>query len=899
MSARRAAAPSAGRGALRRPLEPFFAPRTVAVIGASERPGSVGRALLENLRGFRGRVFSVNPRHPTVLGAPAFAAIGDVPEAVDLAVIATPAPTVPALVSECVRAGVRGATILSAGFKEVGPAGEERERQIVAAARGRLRLVGPSCLGVMVPHAGLNATIAGAMARPGRVAFLSQSGALCSAILDWSLREGVGFSAFVSVGGMADVGWGDLIDHLGDDPHTQSIVIYMESIGDARAFLSAAREVAFTKPIVVIKPGRTEAAARAAAQHTGALTGDDAVLDAAFQRVGVLRVDTIEEVFDMAEVFGKQPRPRGPRLAIVTNAGGPAALAADRLVLAGGQLAPLAPETFAVLGRPPPPPDQCAVPLDLLGDADAARFGTAVAAAAHDPSCDGVLAILTPQAVTDATAVAARLKELMPLEGGKPLLAAWMGGAAVDAGEAVLNAAGIPTFKYSDRAARAFAHLWRYSAHLQSLYETPQLVDDAERVGRRRPCGDTILRRVRQKRRTRLNAEETALLLAAHGLTLVTPVAAGTETGAVAAARQAGFPVRVARPGAAEPILARDAAGVRQAWRALKRAAEAAPGAAGFAGVIVSPLRSEPAVELQLASRIDPQFGPVLVFGTGGKAGELDPDVAVGLPPLNTTLALRLMEQTRIFRALRAGRGLPGIDLAPLAQVVVRFSQLVAAQPWIQSARLDPVRLAADGVVVLAAEIALHEPGRAEATLPVPAIRPYPQQYVAPATLRDGTAVLLRPIRPEDEPMMARFHETLSDRSVYYRYFRAISLEHRASHARLARLCFVDYAREIALVAIHQNKPAGRPEILGVGRLCQEPGLGQAEFAVVVSDSWQGRGLGTRLLAGLVGIGRREGLRRITGTILTDNVEMQRVCEKVGFTVRRSPDGECLAEIEL
>jgi acetyltransferase len=873
------------------------------VIGATERPGSVGRALWENLRAFRGRVFPVNPRRATVLGQPAFATIGDVPEPVDLAVIATPAATVPGLVRECVRAGVRGATILSAGFKEAGAEGAERERQIVAAARGRMRLVGPTCLGVMVPHGSLNATIAGAMARPGRVAFLSQSGALCSAILDWSLREGVGFSAFVSVGGMADVGWGDLIDHLGDDPHTQSIVIYLESIGDARAFLSAARAVSFTKPIVVIKPGRTEAAARAAAQHTGALTGDDAVLDAAFQRAGVLRVDTLEEVFDMAEVFGKQPRPRGPRLAIVTNAGGPAAIAADSLVLAGGQLAPLAPETFAALGRPVPPPDQRAAPLDLLGDADAARYRTAVAAVAADPACDGVLAILTPQAVTDATAVATRLKELLPLAGGKPFLAAWMGGAAVDAGEAVLNAAGIPTFKYSDRAARAFAHLWRYSTHLQSLYETPQLFEEAQ--GRQVPAvaAAAVLRAARQKRRTSLETGEIARLLGAYGLTPALPVEADTETQVVAAARAAGFPARLVPraedAAAASPVVVRDAAGVRLAWRTLKRAAEAAAGKGGFGGVWVSRVLPEPGIDLQLGSRIDPQFGPVLTFGAGGWLGELTPDVAVGLPPLNSTLALRLMEQTRIFRALRAGRGLPGVDLTPLEQGVVRFSQLVAAQPWLRAVRLDPVRLTAAGLVVIGAEVTLHEAGLREAALPTPVIRPYPQQYATTATLRDGTPVLLRPIRPEDEPMMARFHETLSDRSVYYRYFRAISLEHRASHARLARLCFVDYAREMALVTIHRDPASGRDEIIGVGRLCQEPGLRQAEYAIVISDSWQGRGLGTRLLNRLVEIGRKEGLRRITATILTDNVEMQRVSEKVGFTVRRSPDGECVAEIDL
>ncbi len=907
MSAKRpAAAPKTGKTVLRRPLEPFFAPRVIAIIGASERPGSAGRVLVENLRTFHGRVFLVNPKHPTVLGQPTHRGIGAVPESVDLAIIATPAATVPGIVGECVAAGVRGAVIISAGFKECGPEGTEWERKFMAEARGKMRIVGPSCLGVMVPHHAFNATLTGAMARPGRVAFLSQSGALCSAILDWSLREGVGFSAFVSVGGMADVGWGDLIDHLGDDPHTQSIVIYMESIGDARAFLSAAREVAFTKPIVVVKPGRTAAAARAAASHTGAQTGDDAVLDAAFQRAGVLRVDTIEEVFDMAEVLGKQPRPCGPRLAIVTNAGGPAAIAADSLVMAGGQLANLSPETLAALGGSLPKNWSRGNPVDILGDADAERFATAVAAVAADPGSDGVLAILTPQAMTDAAAVAARLQPFAALEKGKPLLASWMGGAAVEAGETILNAAGIPTFKYPDRAARAFVHMWRYHARLQALYETPTLPVDEGGDSAPRPVADAIIRAARQRRRTHLLEDETRRLLAAYGIPKVESFTAETEDEAVAAARKAGWPVGV-RPLAAmvsawgeaegSQLNLGNVGGVRRAWRAVQREAKAQ----GRGTVAVAVARQMPAdgLELFLSSRIDPQLGPVLVFGAGGRLGEMAPDRVVGLPPLNSTLAARLMEQTRIFRALQGKCGLPACNLAALEELVVRFSQLVAGQRWIKEAGLNPVHVSAREAVAVEARVILHEPDAAEDTLPVPAIRPYPHQYATTATLREGAKVLLRPIRPEDEPMMARFHETLSDRSVYYRYFRAVSLEHRASHARLARLCFVDYAREMAIVAIHQDAPGGRREILGVGRLCREPGTRQAEFAVIVSDPWQNRGLGTRLLTRLVEIGRAEGLERITGAILSDNVEMQQVCRRVGFTVHRSPDGECSADIRV
>jgi len=386
------------------PLDALFAPKTIAIIGASEKPGSVGRTLAENLRAFEETTYLVNPNHKEVLGAKTFPDIVSLPEKVDLAVIATPAPTVPGLIRECAKAGVAGAVIISAGFKECGTTGAELERQILAEARrGRLRLIGPNCLGVMAPHARLNATFAEGIARPGNVAFISQSGALCAAVLDWSFRENVGFSAFVSVGSMLDVGWGDLITYFGDDPHTKSIVCYMESVGDARAFLSAAREVALTKPIIVLKVGHTEAAAKAAASHTGALTGSDAVLDAAFRRVGVLRVETIEELFDMAEVLAKQPRPHGPRLAMVTNAGGPGALATDALVFSGGQVANLSPATTEALSRFLPPHWSHGNPIDLLGDADAERYAKAVALAAKDPNTDGVLVVLTPQAMTDAT----------------------------------------------------------------------------------------------------------------------------------------------------------------------------------------------------------------------------------------------------------------------------------------------------------------------------------------------------------------------------------------------------------------------------------------------------------------------------------------------------------------
>ena len=891
------------------PLACFFAPRSLAVIGASEKPGSVGRALLENTATFAGPVYPVNPHHARLLDRPTWARIADVPGGVDLALIATPAATVPGVVRECVRAGVKGAIVFSAGFKECGPDGAALEREVLAEARrGGLRIVGPNCLGIMAPHARLNATFASPLAQPGHVAFVSQSGALCSAVLDWSRREKVGFSAFVSVGSMLDVNWGDLIDALGDDPRTRSIILYMESIGDARSFLSAAREVSFSKPIIVVKVGRTAAAAKAAASHTGALTGSDAVVDAAFRRAGVLRVATIEDMFDMAEILSKQPPPQGRRLGIVTNAGGPGALAVDQLVSIGGELAPLTPETLAALDAVLPAPWSHGNPVDILGDADDRRFAQAVSLVARDATTDGVLVILTPQTMTDPVAVARSITGLGPLPGGKPLLASWMGGAGVEAGEAVLNDAGVPTFKYPDRAAVAFDYLWRHGANVRALYETPVLAPDSVPPATAYPDASDIILAARRQRRTILTQWESKQVLAAHGFPVVPAFPADTEDAAVERARETGFPVAVKlhsetlthkREVGGVCLSVRTAEGVRQAWRSIRRAVTEKAGADHFQGVTVERMIPPDGVELLLGSSVDAQFGPVVVFGAGGRLVEVLADRALGLPPLTSTLARQLIGATRISRALGSGRGQFAVDMAALEQLVVRFSQFVAGQRWIKEVDINPLFASPGAIVALDARIILHDPDLPEAQLPVPAIRPYPAQYALSFALADGTAVSVRPIRPEDEPMMVEFHGTLSDQSVYYRYFSALSLRQRTNHARLARLCFVDYDREIALVAVLNDPKTLKPAIVGVGRLCREHGRPAAEFAVVVSDAWQRRGLGTRLLQRLVDVGRAERLTRISGIILAENGGMRRACERVGFRIRHGGGPDCTAEILL
>jgi acetyltransferase len=901
---------STDRSESRGALEAIFAPRAVAVIGASEKAGSVGRSILWNLIGspFGGTVYPVNPKRPNVLGIRSYPNIAAVPEPVDLAVVVTPAPTVPQVIGECADAGVKGAIIISAGFKEVGPEGAELERRVLEQAhRGRMRLIGPNCLGVMNPVSGLNATFAAGMARRGTVGFLSQSGALCTAILDWSLRVNVGFSAFVSIGSMLDVGWGDLIDYLADDPETKCIVIYMETIGDARSFLSASREVALSKPIIVIKAGRTEAAAKAAASHTGSMAGSDEVLDAAFRRVGVLRVSSISQVFDMAEVLAKQPRPRGPRLAIVTNAGGPGVLATDALIESRGELAALSPTTTTALDAFLPSAWSKGNPIDILGDADAARYARTIEVATQDPGIDGLLVVLTPQAMSDPTATAAQLAKYAHIP-GKPVLASWMGGDSVRPAEEILDHAGIPTFAYPDTAARMFTLMWRSHYNLQALYETPTLPSGGENAAGAREIAGSIVEAARAEGRTALTEFESKRILATYGIPTVETRVAVTVDEAVATAEEIGHPVVLklhsrtithkTDVGGVQLNLANSDA-VRQAFRSIEDSVRYRAGPGHFDGVSVQPMARLDGYELIVGSSLDPQFGPVLLFGAGGQLVEVFRDRALGLPPLNTTLARRLMEQTRILTALKGVRGRPPVDLPALERLLVRFSDLVVEQRWIKEIDINPLLASPDRLLALDARVIVHGPEVRDSELPRPAIRPYPTHQVASWTANDGTALLLRPIRPEDEPLLVAFHGTLSERTVALRYFHAMKLSARIAHERLTRICFVDYDREMVLVAERQTLEAdGGREILGVGRLSKVRGAGDAEFALLISDHFQKRGLGSELLNRLIKIARDEGVHRIVGSILPENLGMRRVCEKLGF--RLSHDVEAgVIKVEL
>ncbi|MGI9101203.1 MAG: bifunctional acetate--CoA ligase family protein/GNAT family N-acetyltransferase [Terriglobales bacterium] len=875
------------------PLDALFRPKTVAVIGATERPGSIGRRVLWALLSspFGGTVFPVSKDRASVLGIKAYPNVGSVPEAVDMAVIATPAATVPGLVTECVQAGVKTAVIISAGFKEHGEQGLELERQILQRVRGTpLRVVGPNCLGVMNPLTGLNATFSQQIARPGNVAFLSQSGALCTAILDWSLRELVGFSAFVSVGSMLDIGWGDLIDYLGDDTRTQSIVIYMESIGDAKSFLSAAREVSLNKPIIVIKAGRTEAAAKAAASHTGALVGSDEVLDAAFRRSGVLRVNGISDIFYMAEVLSKQPRPRGPRLTILTNAGGPGVIAADGLAAQGGELAEISPETMAALNQLLPPHWSHGNPVDILGDADAERYAKALDIVIQDPNADGVLVLTAPQGLAEPTRIAELLKPYAHST-GKPILASFMGGADVVAANEIMNRAGIPTFQFPDTATRAFTYMWKYSYNLRGLYETPVLRSATEQPPERE-VAELILREARLAGRTLLSESESKKLLAAYFIPTVDTRIAATEEEAVTHAAAIGYPVVLKlhshsithKSDVGGVVLnLNDAIAVRSAFRIIERGVLERRGEGHFLGVTVQPMISRTGYELILGSSIDPQFGPVLLFGRGGVMVEIEKDRSLALPPLNTTLARRMMEQTKIYKALQGFRGLPAVDMTALEALLVNFSRLIVEQPWIKEVDINPLMASGNSLLALDARVVLHDASTPEEALPRTVIRSYPEQYAAPWTMKDGTPLTIRPIRPEDEPLMIDFHVRLSDRSVYLRYFQPLKLTQRTAHERLTRICFIDYNREMALVA-ERTRDDGSPELIAVGRLSKLHGSEEeAEIAVLVRDEFQHKGLGTELISRLMQIASDEKLKYVVSSMLGVNREMRAICKRLNF----------------
>ncbi|MBI3862867.1 MAG: bifunctional acetate--CoA ligase family protein/GNAT family N-acetyltransferase [Planctomycetia bacterium] len=889
-----------------RNLDRIFKPASVAVIGASNDSSKVGAIVLKNLLqgGFAGPVFPINARAPVVQGLPAFRSIREAPSAPDLAVICTPAAGVSTILDECGTAGVRGIVILSAGFRETGTAGAALERDLrdVWRRHDGMRIIGPNCLGIIVPGSRLNVSFAADLPQPGDLALVSQSGALCTSLLDWAVQQRIGFSHFVSVGNMLDAGFGDLIDYFGTDPATRAMMLYVESISDARGFISAARAFSRTKPIVAYKAGRFGESARAAASHTGAMAGEDAVCDAAFQRAGIERVFSIDDMFDCAQLLARRKIPRGPRLAIVTNAGGPGVMATDALIAGRGHLAPLSDATREALNGVLPDSWSHGNPIDVLGDAAPERFANAVRLVHNDPQVDAVLVILTPQAMTDPTATAERLCELLH-ESHKPVLAVWMGGLRVLEGRQRLATAGIPAYDTPEHAVSAFLHLVSYASNQTMLYETPRDVPltfapDREKLRLR---FDELQRNDVEI----LSEADSKSLLELYGIPTTRTYMATTADEAVQIAQKVGYPVvlKILSPqithktevgGVAVGLLADD--GVRAAFERIVSGAKSKRPDAQIAGVTVQKMvPTFDGVELIVGAKKDATFGAVQLVGAGGITAELYRDRALGLPPLNERLARRMLESLGTWPLLNGYRGRPRIDVQSLIEVLMRVSYLIAEHPEIKELDINPLLATHTGAVALDARVVFERPHERRAVRPFShlAIRPYPEEYVQRVTLSDGIEITLRPIRPEDEPLWLRLIASCSQESLHARFQY---LFREATHEMAARYCFTDYDRELALVA--QVEPG--EEFAGVGRLVADVDHETAEFAILIADAWQGRGIGARLTERCLEIAGQWGIRTVEAITALDNQRMIAIFEECGFAIEYdAPEGMIRARKRL
>jgi len=877
-------------------LHKLFRPRSIAVIGASDRPDSVGRTLMENLQreDFDGRILPINPNRAKVGGIPCRDSILKVEETVDLALIATPIDTVPSLLRECEEKTVAGAVVISAGGSEAGKEGRRIETQIRRiAAESRLRVLGPNCLGFIRPHQKINASFSPHMPRAGNLAFVSQSGAIGTAILDYSIRERFGFSHFISVGGMVDVDFGDLIDYLGNHPDVESILIYMESLSNIRRFMSAARAVARAKPIVALKSGKTRWGARAAASHTGAMAGEDAYYEAMFARAGIVRVESIGELFDCAELMSKQPRPKGDRLGIITNAGGAGVMAADALDRRDIQPTALTESTRSRFDEVLPQFWSHGNPVDILGDATPRRYADAVQIGQEAEEFDALLILLTPQAMTDPSGVAGSLAE--SLQGRhRPVFAAWMGGAAVAEGMQILNRADIPTYQTPEDAIRAFTYLREYERNLEKLFEIPPRFSHElafERDKARRRINEGL-----QRESGRLSELETKHLLAAYGLPVNRSEPADSQDCAVEAAADIGYPL-VMKVDSPEVVHKSEAGGVqtglrseddvRRAWREIFQRPDIR--AARVRGVTLQPMIEEADFELLVGIKMDKHFGPILLFGAGGVFTEIIRDTSFGLPPLNRLLADRLMQNTRIYPLLKEGyRNRPPADMEQLEEILVRLSHLVVDFPQIAELDMNPV-IVKDGRAVVVDAGMIVKPSAKDSPDHL-VISPYPAQYEFRDRTGDGTRIDIRPIRPEDAPLFEDLFDSLSETSVYQRFFRKLE---SLSRRMLVQYTQIDYDRQIALVALSGDR------MLGVSRLYPSGGGKSAEFSVLVGDPWQGRGIGARLLQRLLEVAADRGMRCIEGTVLSDNTQMLALARKLGFELENPEGGETRVRIDL
>ncbi|MBI4204477.1 MAG: bifunctional acetate--CoA ligase family protein/GNAT family N-acetyltransferase [Betaproteobacteria bacterium] len=875
-----------------RNLEFLFRPKSIAVIGASDRERSVGATVTRNLlsAGFAGPVYLVNPRVDHVAGYPAFRDVAALPRAPDLAVIATPPRTVPAIIGELGARGTRAAVVLTAGLgAERDAEGRTLSQAMLDAARAHLlRILGPNCVGLLVPGLGINASFAHTAAVPGNLAFVSQSGGLTTAVLDWARSRGIGLSHFISLGDAADVDFGDTLDYLASEGGTHAILLYIESVRDARKFMSAARAAARNKPVLVVKAGRAREGAQAAMSHTGALAGSDDVYDAAIRRAGMLRVNTVAQLFDAVQTLARATAVKGERLAIMTNGGGPGVMATDALIHGGGKLASLSRQTLERLDSLLPSTWSHGNPVDIIGDAPIERYVSTLRTLMEEPEADAILFMHVPTAIVPAADIA---RACAPVARKGRVLACWLGGDALNEARRIFADAGIPVYRTPEEAVTAFMQLANYRRNQQALMETPPSVpvDFAPEREKAR----NIVHAALQESREVLSEPEAKAMLAAYGIPVVRTTIATDANDAARVAEEIGFPValKILSPQVTHKsdvggvvLDLQNAAEVKNAAAAMeRRLREAAPGAtlAGFS--VQEMIRRPRAPELIVGATVDPIFGPVILFGHGGVAVEVIGDRAVALPPLNIALARELVSRTRISRLLDGYRDRPPADRQALYLVLTQVSQLIVDFAEVAELDINPLLVDDKGAIALDARIRVVRT-RASATERL-AIRPYPQELEERVRLLDRE-VLLRPIRPEDETLHGEFLERVEQEDLQLRFFHAVR---HFPHAELARFTQIDYDREMAFIAVCPADGQAA-ETLGVVRAISDPDGGRAEYAILVRSDVKGKGLGAALMRKIIRYCRERGIREVVGEVLAVNQRMLALCRELGFEMTAGDD---------
>jgi acetyltransferase len=888
-------------------LDSIFKPKRIALIGVSNNPDSVGGITLRNLvgGGYNGVVYPVNPKREAVFGIPCYPDVKSLPKVPDLAVIMTAAKHVPGIVHECGEAGVHGIIIMSAGFKEAGKEGKILEDKVKAekAKYPDMRIIGPNCLGILVPGLSMNVSFANGMPEKGHVAFISQSGALCTSVLDWAYESHIGFSYFVSIGNSMDVNFGDLIDYFGQDPNTKSIVLYVESLSNARTFMSAARAFSREKPIIVYKSGRFPESAAAAASHTGALASEDSIYDAVFRRAGLARVYDFGNIFDFTDLVGRKRIPKGNRLAIVTNAGGPGVMATDSLISWGGKLVKLSDETMGNLNDYLPPFWSRGNPVDVLGDATPERFARATEIVLEDKNVDAVLVLLTPQAMTAPTETAEAIAK-MAGNTSKTIMAGWLGGASMRDGIQVFNRAGISNYPTPEQAIRAFMTLSHYSKNLKMLFETPKEVPVSFQYDRN-VLRDKYLKEIFPKAKI-LNEDDSKMLVNDYGIDTTHPAPAATEDEAVAIAQKKGYPVvmKIYSPDITHKsdvggvaLNLKDDEMVRAAFRNMvKTAAEKQPDAKIDGVTIQIMVDTKDAIELIVGTKKDPEFGTVMLVGMGGTSAELFKDKRLEFPPLNESLAQQMLESLQIYPLLEGYRGAPRKNIEKLIEVLIRMSYLAADYPEIKELDINPLIVTPKDVIALDARIVVDEevmkqPVKEYSHL---ILRPYPESLIRTAELKDGSEILLRPIKPEDEPMWLDLLSSCSKESIYHRFRYDFYFD---SHDVATQFCFIDYDREIAIVA--EVEAEGKKKLIGVGRLIADPDVEMMEYAVLITDAWQKKELGYMLTEYCMEIAKMRDVKQLVAETTRDNKPMISVFRKLNFKIRFNEDGTVTVRKDL